>query len=148
MSDFAESTAGAGRVPGSGASTDAGAARILIVEDDRLNMILMCDLLELHGYRVLKAITGGEAIAVARRERPNLIVMDIGLPNMDGIATLRALRADPSTADIPVVAVSSFAMRGDKDEFISAGFDGYLSKPIDTRRFPLYVAEFLAKKGS
>ena len=124
----------------------AGAV-ILVVDDNRLNLELATDLLEAAGYGVRQARSGPEAIALARQEQPQLILMDIGLPGMDGYAALRALRGDPGTAGIPLVALTSYAMAGDEERARAAGFDGYITKPIDTRGLPKAVAALLARQA-
>ena len=115
---------------------------ILIVEDNEKNLKLARVLLKHQGYRVLEAATAADGLALAEAERPNLILMDIQLPDMDGLAALARLRADPCTAPIPVVALTAFAMKEDQERFLTAGFDGYLPKPIDTERFPEQVRHF------
>jgi CheY-like chemotaxis protein len=122
-------------------------ALILVVDDNRLNLELATDVLEAAGYGVRQAGSGPEAIAIARAEQPQLILMDIGLPGMDGYAALRALRDEPSTAVIPVVALTAYAMAGDEQRALAAGFDGYITKPIDTRELPKAVAGLLAGKA-
>jgi CheY-like chemotaxis protein len=122
----------------------AGAV-ILVVDDNRLNLELVTDVLEAAGYGVRQAASGPEALAIARTEPPRLILMDIGLPVMDGYAALQALRDEPSTAEIPVVALTSYAMAGDEERARAAGFDGYITKPIDTRGLPKTVASLLAR---
>ena len=124
----------------------AGAV-ILVVDDNRLNLELATDVLEAAGYGVRQAGSGPEAIALARAEQPQLILMDIGLPGMDGYATLRALRGDAGTAGIPVAALTSYAMAGDEERALAAGFDGYITKPIDTKGLPKTVAVLLAGKA-
>ncbi|MFN2564981.1 MAG: response regulator [Gemmatimonadaceae bacterium] len=119
---------------------------VLIVEDNDKNMKLVRDLLQYHGYRTLEAGTGAEALAAAGAHRPDLVLMDIQLPDMDGVAVLRALRADPRTAAIPVVALTAFAMTGDRERFLEFGFDGYLAKPIDVSAFPAQVAEYCRRR--
>ena len=116
---------------------------ILVVEDNDKNLKLVRDLLQLRGYRVLEARTAEDGLALASDHRPHLILMDIQLPDMDGIAALRHLRADPVTAAIPVVALTAFAMKEDRERFLSAGFDGYLAKPIDIRTFRDQVSAYL-----
>src|SRR5215213_3826999 len=106
---------------------------ILIVEDNDKNTKLVRDILQFKGYRTLEAATAAHGIALAAAERPDLILMDIQLPDMDGVAALAALRADARTAPIPVVAVTAFAMPSDRERLLAAGFDGYLAKPIDVR---------------
>ena len=91
-----------------------------------------------------EASTGQEALQVARTQRPDLILMDLQLPGLDGFAVTRLLRADPATAEIPVVAVTAYAMRGDREKALEAGCTGYITKPIDTREFPATVRYYLA----
>ena len=103
---------------------------VLVVEDDVESSRLMCELFTLRGFTAYQATTGAQALELAKMHRPGLILMDIQLPDMDGTAVLTALRKAEETADIPVVAVTAFAMSGDRERFLSDGFDGYLSKPI------------------
>ena len=107
--------------------------RILVVEDNEMNMKLFRDVLVATGYRTLEATTGGEAIEMAAAQVPDLVLMDIRLPDVDGVQALRRLRADARTAAIPVLAVTAQAMQGDREEFMAAGFDGYISKPVNVR---------------
>ncbi len=107
--------------------------RILVVEDNEKNMKLFCDVLLAAGYRMLEATTGGEAVELATAHAPDLVVMDVQLPDFDGVEALRRLRADERTAAIPVLAVTAQAMRGDRERFLAAGFAGYLSKPVNIR---------------
>ncbi len=116
---------------------------ILVVEDNDKNLKLVRDLLELKGYRVLEAVTGEQGFAVAMAHVPDLILMDIQLPDVDGTTVLGRLRAEPKAATIPVVALTAFAMKEDRDRFLSAGFDGYLAKPIEIRTFVDSVSSFL-----
>jgi two-component system cell cycle response regulator DivK len=109
---------------------DASAQCVLVVEDDVESSRLMCELFSLRGFTPYHASTGAQALELARIHRPQLILMDIQLPDMDGTAVLSMLRNDPATAAIPIVAVTAFAMHGDRERFLSDGFDGYLSKPI------------------
>ncbi len=123
---------------------------ILIVEDNRRSMLLIRDLLEIHEFRTLEAFDGEEGIARAKAERPDLILMDLQLPGMDGLTATRLLRQDPVTAGIPVVALTAHAMMGDRERALEAGCNGYIAKPIDTRRFLAQVQAFLpgaAKPG-
>lgn len=103
---------------------------VLVVEDDEESSRLMGELFRLRGYRAHHARTGATALELAATHQPRLILMDIRLPDMDGSAVLAALRADPLTASIPVVAVTALAMPGDRERLLAAGFDGYLSKPV------------------
>jgi two-component system cell cycle response regulator DivK len=105
--------------------------QILVVEDNERNMKLVRELLEATGYRSIEAATGSQAIDLAREHRPDLVLMDIRLPDIDGVEALSRLRADDRTASIPVLAVTAQAMHGDRERCLAAGFDGYLSKPID-----------------
>jgi two-component system cell cycle response regulator DivK len=102
-----------------------------VVEDNEKNMKLVRELLEATGYRPLEATTGSLALDLAVEHRPDLVLMDIRLPDIDGLEALSRLRADERTATIPVLAVTAQAMHGDRERFLAAGFDGYLSKPID-----------------
>lgn len=105
--------------------------QILVVEDNEKNMKLFRDVLQAKGYRTLEAKTGGRAIELATAHGPDLVLMDIRLPDIDGVETLGRLRADERTASIPVLALTAQAMRGDRERFLAAGFDGYLSKPLN-----------------
>ena len=108
---------------------------VLVVEDNDKSLKLFCALLELRGYRTETAISVAEAVATAARTVPDLVLMDIQLPDGDGVAALSALRADTRTSGVPVVAVTAFAMPGDRDRLLAAGFDGYVTKPIDAHTF-------------
>ena len=117
--------------------------QILVVDDNDLNLELMRDLLEGEGYRVRVAIDANDAIAVLHDFRPRLIFMDIQLPGMDGLTLTRMLKANPSMRDIRIVGLTAYAMAGDEERMRAAGCDGYLAKPLDTRRFPGVVSSFL-----
>jgi two-component system cell cycle response regulator DivK len=104
---------------------------VLIVEDNERNLKLLRDLLRAWGYRTLEAGTGRDALGLALTHDPALVLMDVRLPDMSGGEVLRHLRADPLRAATPVIAVTAQAMQGDRERFVQAGFDGYLSKPID-----------------
>jgi two-component system, cell cycle response regulator DivK len=105
--------------------------QILVVEDNEKSMKLFRDVLQATGYRTLEATTGRQALELAIEHAPDLVLMDIRLPDIDGIEALRRLRADGRTASIPVLAVTAQAMHGDRERFIAAGFDGYISKPVN-----------------
>src|SRR5579885_3553778 len=122
----------------------AGATSVLIVEDNDKNMKLVRDLLQFAGVATLEASTGEEGIALAREHHPRAILLDIQLPTMTGLEVLAELRRDPRTADIVVIAVTAYAMSGDKERLLAAGFDGYLSKPIDVRTFVADVERHVA----
>ena len=124
------------------------AARILIVEDNRLNLELATELLKSSGYAVLQARSAEEGLRMAREQRPDLILMDVRLPGMDGLTAVRVLKNDPDTRPIPTVAMTAQAMRGDEEAARTAGFDAYVTKPIDTRALPHTVARLLAGRES
>ena len=105
--------------------------QILVVEDNQKNMKLFRDVLASTGYRTLEATTGAQAVELAAEHAPDLVLMDIQLPDMDGVEALSRLRAGERTASIPVLALTAQAMLGDRERFLAAGFDGYLSKPVD-----------------
>ena len=119
---------------------------ILIVEDNRNNCTLLRDILSYHGYETAVASDGIEGVAMARELMPDLILMDIQMPNMDGMTAGAILKGDPATSGLKIIALTSFAMRGDKDKFIASGFDGYLSKPISTRQLADQVENWLKSK--
>ncbi len=110
-------------------------SRILIVEDNPRNLKLVRDVLQVKGYVTLEAGTGEEGVRIATEERPDLILMDIQLPGMNGIEALHALRGDPATAAIPVIAVTASVMQDDRKTIMAAGFDAYVGKPINLREF-------------
>jgi len=118
---------------------------ILIVEDEPRNLKLIWDLLEVSGYMVLEAIDGKQAVEIAKAEKPDLILMDIQLPVMAGFEATRILKADERTRDIPIVALTAYAMKGDEEKIKAAGCNGYIPKPIDTRGFLNKVTEYLAR---
>jgi len=115
---------------------------ILIVDDNEKNMKLARDVLGFAGFRILEAANAEEAIALAQEQVPDVILMDIRLPGMDGTTAVGHLKGETRTAAIPVVALTSFAMKGDRERFLAAGFDGYLEKPISVREFPDQVRRF------
>jgi two-component system cell cycle response regulator DivK len=112
-----------------------GVAGVLVVEDNDKNRKLVRDLLHFRGVEVIEATTGEAGFQAAVDHCPDLVVMDVQLPDTDGVAVLGRLRADGRTRSIPVVAVTAFAMRGDPERFLAAGFDAYIPKPIDVRTF-------------
>ena len=107
------------------------AEQILVVEDNEKNMKLFRDVLQATGYRTLEATTGTRAVELAAEHGPDLVLMDIRLPDIDGVEALVRLRADARTAGIPVLALTAQAMRGDRERFLAAGFDDYVSKPVN-----------------
>jgi two-component system, cell cycle response regulator DivK len=120
------------------------AHRVLIIEDNEANMELATDLLEVAGLEVLQARTAEIGIDLARSQMPAVIVMDIGLPGMDGLEATGILKADAATRAIPILATTSHAMKGDQEKALAAGCDGYITKPIDTRTFADTVKRFLS----
>jgi two-component system cell cycle response regulator DivK len=125
---------------------DQQAARktVLIVEDNELNMKLFNDLLEARGYRVLQARDGNQGLEMARRHRPDLILMDIQLPGMSGLAVTKSIKDDDSLKAIPIIAVTAFAMKGDEARIREAGCEAYVAKPIATGAFLKTVAQYLS----
>jgi len=121
------------------------AKAVLIVEDDLQNRQLVKDLLNIKGYDTIEATNGEEGIAIAKAEKPDLILMDIQMPVMDGIRALEILKGDPETREIPVVAVTAYAMKEDRQKYLDARFDDYVSKPFGTREFLQKVAEYFKK---
>lgn len=117
--------------------------KILLVDDTRLNRVLAKDILELAGYQVLEAVNGKEAILNARKNSPELILMDIELPDMNGLEVTRLLKEDPLTRDITVVALTAHNQPNEQKNVLAAGCAGYILKPFDTRKFPQMVAKFL-----
>jgi len=116
---------------------------ILVVEDNERNLKLLRDVLEYAGYDVRVARTGEDGVTAAVNEPPDLVLMDLQLPGIDGVEALRRLRESPRTANIPVVAVTAQAMKQDRERVRQAGFDGYVEKPISVRAFPDQVRRFL-----
>lgn len=117
--------------------------KILIVEDNENNLCLFRDILTFHGYEVSVAADGREGVTLARKLMPDLILMDIQMPGMDGMTASAILKGDPATSGLKIIALTSFAMQGDLEKFLAAGFDGYLSKPIRTRELPGLVKRWL-----
>jgi CheY-like chemotaxis protein len=115
--------------------------RVLVVEDNEKNMKLFRDVLQATGYSTLEATSGEDAIELARAHGPALVLMDVQLPGIDGDEALTRLRQDERTASIPVLALTAQAMRGDRERFLDAGFDGYLSKPVDVLELITAVQE-------
>jgi CheY-like chemotaxis protein len=120
-------------------------ATVLVVEDNALNRKLVRDVLGHAGYRVLEAGDAERGIELARAETPDLILMDVQLPGIDGIEALRRLREDDATSSIPVAALTALAMKEDRERFLSAGFDGYLEKPVSVPALPGQVAELIRR---
>jgi two-component system cell cycle response regulator DivK len=120
---------------------------VLVVDDNGKNLKLACDVLRAAGFLTLEAASGAEGIALARDHLPDVILMDLGLPDMDGTDAARAIRGEPLTAGIPVVALTASRLEGDNDWLLAAGFAGYLAKPIDIEAFPDQVRRYCARRG-
>ncbi len=118
---------------------------ILIVEDDPKSLKLFQSLLQVNGYETLEASDGRRGVELAKEKKPDLILMDVQLPRMDGLKATRALKKDEETKDIPIAALTAYAMKGDEDKIRSAGCDGYITKPIDTREFLKRITEYLLR---
>lgn len=121
--------------------------RILLIEDNDQNRYMATFLLEKHGYEVVPAVDGPTGIELAARVRPSLILLDIQLPRMDGYAVARELRRNPALCGIPIVAVTSYAMMGDREKALTAGCDGYMEKPIDPETFVSDIERHLSLPG-
>src|ERR1051325_4977822 len=120
--------------------------RVLVVEDNDMNMQLVEYLLEEGGYQIVKAASGEEALSITRGGEPlDLILMDIHLPGMDGLSVVREMKSDARTQNVPILALTAHAMRGDKDRFLEAGCDGYISKPIDVKTFIASIEQYLPR---
>ena len=117
--------------------------KILIIEDNEKNQRLVRDVLAPHGYEFIEAHDGEEGVRLARETKPDLILMDIQMPVMDGFAAAKAIKGDPATAAIKIVGITSYAMKGDAEKVLAAGFDDYIAKPIDTRALPGIVKKHL-----
>jgi two-component system cell cycle response regulator DivK len=118
---------------------------ILIVEDNDTNLRLFTYLLSSKGYEVRGAGDASAALQLLQTFRPRLILMDLQLPGVNGYELTKTIKADPALRDIPIIALTAYAMRGDEEKALAAGCEGYITKPIDTRAFPARIAEFLAK---
>jgi two-component system, cell cycle response regulator DivK len=121
--------------------------QILVVEDNGTSMKLFRDVLRAMGYRTLEATSGGQAVRLASEHGPDLVLMDIRLPDFDGVEALGRLRADERTAAIPVLALTAQAMEGDRDRFLAAGFDGYVSKPVNVVELLGTVRQHCDRRG-
>ena len=119
------------------------AKTILVVEDNDLNMKLFCDLLDAHGYETMQTRDGRRVLDMVRGRRPDLILMDIQLPEVSGLEVTGWLKADPEFADIPVIAVTAFAMKGDEERIKAGGCEAYIAKPISVGRFIEMVGRYI-----
>lgn len=121
---------------------------VLIVDDNEKNVKLARDVLRFAGFRTVEAFTGGEAFASAMEHGPDVILMDIRLPDMEGTAVARRLKDEPRTAGIPVIALTAYAMKGDRERFLAEGFDGYLEKPVSVKELPEQVRAYCRREGA
>jgi two-component system cell cycle response regulator DivK len=120
-------------------------ATILVVEDNVKNRRLIKDVLEYHGYEVIEAGDGAAGVRLAKEHRPDLILMDIQMPVMDGLSAAKLIKGDPEMNGTRMIALTSFAMKGDEERFLEAGFDDFIAKPIDTRKLPQVVERHVKK---
>ncbi len=117
---------------------------ILIVEDEPKNLTLLRDLLQVSGYKTIEATDGKQGVELAKSKKPDLILMDVQMPKMDGLEATRILKADTTTGNISILALTSYAMKGDEERILQAGCDGYLAKPFDIQELLKIVAEYLS----
>lgn len=118
---------------------------VMVVEDNEKNRKLMRVILKAKGYNVIEATTGEEALNILKDQKPDIILMDIQLPGIDGITLVKQIKADITMRDIPIVAVTAYAMKGDEKKILSCGCDAYISKPINTQELPLTVEKYIKK---
>jgi two-component system cell cycle response regulator DivK len=130
-------------VSANGPAAKTGGKTVLIVEDNDLNMKLFHDLLEAHGYQTLQTRDGVEALKIARDQKPDLILMDIQLPEVSGLEVAKWIKEDDNLRSIPIVAVTAFAMKGDEEKIRQGGCEAYIAKPISVAKFLETVARFL-----
>ncbi|MGH2499394.1 MAG: response regulator [Candidatus Limnocylindria bacterium] len=128
------------------ASPLGGGDLVLIVEDNEQNLKLARDLLRFHGFATIEATNAEEGLLLARQRGPRVVLMDIQLPGMDGVRALEELRTDGATSAIPVVAMTASVMKEERERFDRAGFDGFITKPIDVKRFPGQVREAMDRR--
>ena len=120
--------------------------KILVVEDNQINMYLSCRILKSSGYEVIEARSGEEGVELAIKEKPDLIIMDIQLPSIDGLETTKRIRESEANGEIPIIALTSYAMAGDKKKALKAGCTGYIEKPINPETFISEIKKFLEAK--
>jgi two-component system cell cycle response regulator DivK len=121
--------------------------KILIAEDNAVNRELLRELLEVRGYTVVEACDGDEALRMIEQTQPDLLLLDIGMPVLDGFAVVRKIRQNPRFASLPVVAVTAYAMQGDREKILNSQFDGYLSKPVNSRSLAEELDRLLSKRA-
>jgi two-component system cell cycle response regulator DivK len=120
--------------------------KLLIVDDTELNRDLLRTVLEFHGYEVIEAADGAQGVEAACEQRPALILLDIQMPVMNGFATIAALRNEPALDGVKIIALTSFAMQGDRERILEAGFDDYVAKPVEIRTLPGQIREWLGNR--
>jgi CheY-like chemotaxis protein len=123
-------------------------SKILIAEDNPVNRELLRELLEMRGHTIAEACDGEEALRIIEQTQPDLVLLDIGMPLLDGFGVIRKIRENPRFASMPVVAVTAYAMQGDREKILSSKFDGYLSKPVDARSLVQELDRVLSQQGS
>src|SRR3989304_7956460 len=121
--------------------------RVLVVEDNAMNKVLVKEILIMHGYVVIEACTGKEAVETALREKPDIVLMDINLPEMDGVAATKLIKGSETLKHVPVVALTASAMRGDREKIMAEGFDGYVPKPQQVKVLLGTLAEGVKEAG-
>ena len=122
--------------------------KVLIAEDNPVNRELLRELLEARGYGVDEACDGVEAWEMLKRARPDILLLDLGMPKLDGYSVVQKIRKHPTLGDLPVMAVTAYAMRGDREKVLDSGFDGYLSKPIDAASLEQELERLLSQPGA
>lgn len=121
--------------------------KVLVVEDNYQNRVLVNDILTMNGYEIIEAETGAEAITLLAEVRPDVILMDLHLPQMDGVTATRLIKSDARNSAIPVLALTASTLKGDEDKLIAKGFDGYVGKPIDVKELLRVVSKTLGGDG-
>ena len=119
---------------------------VMVVEDNEKNRKLMRVVLKAKGYNVIEATTGEEALNILKNQKPNIILMDIQLPGIDGLTLIKQIKADTVTKEIPIIAVTAYAMKGDEQKILDTGCNAYVSKPINTQELPLIIEKYIKKE--
>lgn len=120
--------------------------KVLVAEDNAVNRELLREMLQGRGYTVVEACDGEEALHATEQMQPDILLLDIGMPKLDGFAVMRKIRGSPRLASLPVLAITAFAMQGDREKILNAGFDGYISKPVNARSLGEEIDRLLTKK--
>lgn len=116
---------------------------VMVVEDNEKNRKLVRVVLKSKGYNVIEATTGEEALNILKNQKPNIILMDIQLPGIDGLTLIKQIKADATTKEIPIIAVTAYAMKGDEQKILDTGCEAYMSKPINTQELPLAIEKYI-----